>query len=73
MLTRWEGPGMWSYLMHEVNNVRSWMCPDGNSNNISMVEVVIEFFYQTEKMIKTEYMKRNLVMQEVRAIIMVIA
>lgn len=49
------------------------MYPGGDSNNISMVEVVIEFFYQTEKMIKTEYTKRNLVMQEVRAIIMVIA
>lgn len=59
--------------MHVVNNVHSWMYPDGNSNNISMVEVVIEFFYQTEKMIKIEYMKRNIVMQEVRAIIMVIA
>lgn len=59
--------------MHEVDNVHSWMCPGEGSDNISMVEVVIEFFYQTEKMIKTEYMKRNLVMQEVRAIIMVIA
>lgn len=59
--------------MHVVNNVHSWMYPGENSNNISMVEVVIEFFYQTEKMIKTEYTKRNLVMQEVRAIIMVIA
>lgn len=49
------------------------MCPSGDSNSISMVEVVIEFFYQTEKIIKTEYMKRNIVMQEVRAIIMVIA
>lgn len=59
--------------MHVVNNVHSWMYPNENSNNISMVEVVIEFFYQTEKMIKIEYMKRNIVMQEVRAIIMVIA
>lgn len=59
--------------MHVVGDVHSWMYPDRNSNNISMVEVVIEFFYQTEKMIKTEYTKRNLVMQEVRAIIMVIA
>lgn len=59
--------------MHVVNDVHSWMCPSGGSNNISMVEVVIEFFYQTEKIIKTEYMKRNIVMQEVRAIIMVIA